>query len=60
MYMQVALMYIRGDGKKIIRVYNLCFPVSSKPEDIYNSINPEILGSINAQLMVLEIYRNSL
>ena len=58
MYMQVALMYIRGDGKKIIRVYNLCFPVSSKPEDIYNSINPEILGSINAQLMVLEIYRN--
>ena len=57
-YLQATLLYNRGDGKKIIRVYNLCFPVSSNLGDIYNSINPEILAAISTQKLIMDIYRS--
>ena len=57
-YLQASLFYNRGDGKKIIRVYNLCFPVSSNIKDIYDSINPEILGAITTQKLIMDIYRS--
>lgn len=41
-YLQASLFYNRGDGNKIIRVYNLRFPITSNIKDIYDSINPEV------------------
>lgn len=57
-YIQGVLYYTRGDGKYIIRVYNLCLPVKSNIKDIYDSINPEILGSLTTQQLIMELYRN--
>ena len=57
-YLQASLFYKRGDGKKIIRVFNLCFPVSNNFNDIYDSINPELLGTIYTQKLVMDINRS--
>ena len=57
-YIQASLYYNRGDGKKIIRVYNLCLSVSSNAKDIYDSINPEILGAMITQKLIMDIYKN--
>ena len=57
-YLQGTLFYKRGDGKKIIRVFNLCFPVVDKFEDIYDYINPEILGAFYSQKLIMDIIRN--
>ena len=57
-YIQVVLYYTRGDGKNIIRVFNLCLPVKSKAEEIYKSINPENFGALCAQNLVMDIYRD--
>ena len=57
-YIQGSLLYSRGDGQKRLRIFNLCFPVSSRPIDIYESINAEILACLMAQYCVMNIYRN--
>ena len=57
-YLQGTLFYKKGDGKKIIRVFNLCFPVVDKFEDIYDYINPEILGAFYSQKLIMDIIRN--
>ena len=57
-FIQASMLYSRGDGKKRIRVYNLCIPVSSRPKDIYESVNSEILCSFMAQYLIMIIYRN--
>ena len=57
-YLQASLFYKRGDGKNIIRVFNLCFPVSNNFNDIYDSINPELLGTIYTQKLVMDINRS--
>jgi protein transport protein SEC24 len=44
-YIQSALLYSYGDGERRIRVHNLCIPLSSNANDIYNNINSEILSS---------------
>ena len=56
-YLQACLFYKRGDGKKIIRVFNLCFPVTTNAKDIYDAINPELLGVIYTQKLIMEINR---
>ena len=56
-YIQIALYYTRGDGKNIIRVFNLCLPVKSNIKEIYDSINPENLGALSAQKLIMNIYR---
>ena len=33
-YIQASFFYKRGDGKKIIRIFNLSFPVTNNPKDI--------------------------
>ena len=57
-YLQASLFYKRGDGKNVIRVFNLCFPVSNNANDIYDSINPELLGIIYTQKLIMEINRS--
>ena len=56
-YIQIALYYTRGDGKNIIRVFNLCLPVKSNIKEIYDSINPENLAALSAQKLIMNIYR---
>ena len=56
-YIQASLLYSRGDGKKRIRVYNLCIPISSNPKDIYESINSEYLICLMTQYLIMNIYR---
>ena len=34
-YLQASLLYKRGDNQKIVRVYNLCFPISHNYSEIY-------------------------
>jgi hypothetical protein len=57
-FLQASLIYNRGDGKKRMRVYNLCLPFSSRPKDIYDSINPEVLTCFMSQYLIMSIYRN--
>ena len=57
-YLQASLFYNRGDGRKIIRVFNLRLPVTSNIKDIYDSINPEILGAMSTQKLIMDIYRS--
>ena len=57
-YLQASLLYKRGDGQKIIRVYNLCFPVSHNYNDIYNSINVELLSALQSQQIIMTVNRN--
>ena len=57
-YFQASFFYKRGDGRRMIRVFNLCFPVSNYPKDIYDSINTEFLGALNAQKIVMILNRN--
>ena len=57
-FLQASLIYNRGDGKKRMRVYNLCLPFSSRPKDIYDSINPEVLTNFMSQYLIMNIYRN--
>jgi protein transport protein SEC24 len=57
-YLQGYLYYSPGDGKKRVRVYNLCIPVSSNVKEIYESINPEVMSSFLSQYMIMLIYRN--
>ena len=57
-YIQASFFYKRGDGKKIIRIFNLSFPVTNNPKDIYDSINTEFLGSLYAQKIIMNVNRN--
>ena len=57
-YIQISMLYSKGDGKKRVRVYNLCLPLSSRPKDIYESVNAEILCSFLTQYLIMNIYRN--
>ena len=56
-FIQMSLFYNREDGKKIIRVFNYCLPVSNA-KDIYDSINPEVLGAMSTQKLIMDIYKN--
>ena len=57
LYIQGTLLYSRGDGQKRLRIFNLCFPISSKPMDIYKSINSEIFVCLMMQQFITKTYR---
>ena len=57
-FLQGSLFYKRCDGKKIIRIFNLCFPVSLNPQDIYDTINTEFLGALYAQKLIMDLIRS--
>ena len=56
-FLQASLLYNHGSGKRRVRVYNLCIPVSSRPKDIYESINSEMICSFMMQYLIMNIYR---
>ena len=58
LYIQGSLIFSPGDGKKKLRIFNLCFPISSRPIDIYESINSEVLACFMIQSCIMKIYRN--
>ena len=57
-YIQRSFFHRRGDGKNMIRVFNLCFPVSNYPKEIYDLINTEYLGVLNAQKIIMNVNRS--
>jgi protein transport protein SEC24 len=57
LFIQASLAYTSGDGKRKVRVYNICLPFSSRAKDIYESINPEMLSSYLTQYLIMNIYR---
>ena len=57
-FLQSSLLYNHGSGKRRVRVYNLCIPVSSRPKEIYESINSENLCSFMIQYLIINIYKN--
>ena len=56
-YIQSCLLYSHGDGTRRIRVHNLCLPVSSNNNDIFNSIDVEFLSVFFAQKLTHLIYK---
>ena len=48
-YLQSCLLYSHGDGTRRMRVHNLCIPVSSNNNEIFQSIDVEFLSSFYAQ-----------
>ena len=56
-YIQSSLLYSYGNGKRRIRVHNLCFPVSNEPKIIYESMNSEIIASYYLKLTNDKLYK---
>ena len=48
-YLQSCLLYSHGDGTRRMRVHNLCIPVSSNNNEIFQSIDVEFLSAFYAQ-----------
>ena len=48
-YLQSCLLYSHGDGTRRMRVHNLCIPVSSNNNEIFQSIDAEFLSAFYAQ-----------
>ena len=57
-YIQSCLLYSHGDGTRRMRVHNLCLPISSNNNQIYESIEAEFLACFLAQKSVHLIFRN--
>ena len=57
-FMQINYLFNKGNGKKIIRVFNYRFNVTNNPRDIYDSINAENLSVICLQKLITDLYRN--
>ena len=56
-YIQSCLLFSRGDGTRRMRVHNLCLPISSNNNQIYESIDSEYLACFLAQKSSHLIYR---
>jgi len=56
-YIQNSLLYSYGDGKKRIRVHNLCLPLSNEPKVIIESMNSEIIANYNIKLTIDKLYK---
>ena len=56
-YIQSCLLYSHGDGTRRIRIHNLCLPVSSNNNDIFDSIDVEFLSVFFAQKLTHLIYK---
>ena len=57
-YFQCALLYSYGDGTRRIRIHNKCYPVSSRPLDIYNAVNAESMACWYTKKTINTIYKN--
>ena len=56
-YIQSSLLYSYGDGKRRIRVHNLCLPLSNNLRKIYESMNAEIISSYYLKLTNDKLYK---
>ena len=57
-YIQSALLYSYGDGKRRIRVHNLCLPLSSNPRIIYESMNSNNIATYFLKLTCDKLYKS--
>ena len=57
-YIQSALLYSYGDGKRRIRVHNLCLPLSSNPRIIYESMNSYNIATYYLKLTCDKLYKS--
>ena len=57
MYIQSCLLYSYGDGRRRMRVHNLCLPISSNNKDIFESIDVECLSAFFVEKLTHSIYR---
>ena len=56
-YIQSSLLYSVGDGKRRIRIHNLCLPLSNDPKIIYESMNAEIISNYYIRMTIDKIYK---
>ena len=56
-YIQNSLLYSYGDGKKRIRVHNLCLPLSNDPIVIIESMDSEIISNYYIKLTIDKLYK---
>ena len=56
-YIQSSLLYSVGDGKRRIRIHNLCLPLSNNPKIIYESMNAEIISNYYIRMTIDKIYK---
>ena len=57
-YIQNSLLYSFGNGKRRIRVHNLCLPISNDPKIIYGSMNSEIIANYYIRMTIDKIYKS--
>lgn len=57
-YFQCALLYSFGDGTRRIRIHNKCYPVSSRPLDIYNAVNAISMACWYTKKTINTLYKN--
>ena len=57
-YIQSSLLYSIGDGKRRIRIHNLCLPLSNDPKIIFESMNSEIIANYYIRMTIDKIYKS--
>ena len=57
LYIQSSLLYSYGNGKKRIRVHNLCLPISNNLKIIYESMSAEVIANYYIKLTIDKLYK---
>ena len=57
-YIQNSLLYSYGNGKRRIRIHNLCLPLCSDPKIILESMNSEIIANYYIKLTIDKLYKS--
>ena len=58
LYIQSSLLYSYGDGKRRIRIHNLCLPITTNKKAIFESMNAEIIANYYIKLTIDKLYKN--
>ena len=58
LYIQCSLLYSYGDGKRRIRIHNLCLPITTNKKAIFESMNAEIIANYYIKLTIDKLYKN--
>ena len=57
-YIQNSIIYSYGNGKRRIRIHNLCLPLSNNPKVIFESMNAEIIANYYIKTTIDKLYKN--
>ena len=57
LFIQSSLLYSFGDGKRRIRIHNLCLPLSNEPKRIFESMNSEIISNYYIKMTIDKLYK---